>query len=92
MKRNQNQMLDGSNGKDSNGQWLSRLKSWVSTSEPSMQALRQHKKLVCEKAANDPQASAKLQYVHVEAHYLRRTFLKSYPGATSDASTYILRY
>lgn len=47
------------------GQWLTRLKGWVVTSEPSMQALRQHKKHVFQTegvSRNDPDASLKLQY------------------------------
>lgn len=73
MAQSQSQKLDGPKGKGCKGQWLSRVKGWVSTSEPSTQALRQHKKLVYEKAGvsrNDPQASAKLQCVQVEAYYL----------------------
>ncbi|KAF3762392.1 hypothetical protein M406DRAFT_19936, partial [Cryphonectria parasitica EP155] len=45
------------------GQWLSKLKGWILTSEPSAQALKQQKKVVYEKAGispRDPDASAKL--------------------------------
>lgn len=47
------------------GRWLTRLKGWVVTSEPSTQAFRQHKKHVFQTAGvtrNDPDASVKLQY------------------------------
>lgn len=52
-----------SKSKDSKGRWLSQLKDWVSTSEPSSQALKQHKKDTYRKAGvalDDPQANAKL--------------------------------
>lgn len=65
MKRKQSQTPDGpKNTKEGLGQWLSRLQSWVSTSEPSVQAFKQHKKMVYRSAGvslNDPQAGAKLQ-------------------------------
>lgn len=48
----------------SKADWLSRLKSWVWTSEPSAQALKRQKKRVYQKAGisqRDPQAGEKLQ-------------------------------
>lgn len=52
-----------SKSKEAKGRWLSQLKDWVSTSEPSSQALKQHKKDTFKKAGvalDDPQATAKL--------------------------------
>ena len=52
-----------SKSKEGKGRWLSQLKDWVSTSEPSSQALKQHKKDTFKKAGvalDDPQATAKL--------------------------------
>lgn len=52
-----------SKSKEGKGRWLSQLKEWVSTSEPSTQALKQHKKDTFKKAGvslDDPQATAKL--------------------------------
>ncbi|KAJ9142074.1 hypothetical protein NKR23_g7435 [Pleurostoma richardsiae] len=52
-----------SSGKDSKGRWFTQLKDWVSTSEPSAQALRKHKKETFKKAGvdlDDPHAHSKL--------------------------------
>ncbi|KAI1649804.1 uncharacterized protein F4817DRAFT_15766 [Daldinia loculata] len=49
--------------KDGKRRWISQLKSWVTVSEPSAQALKQYKKETYDKAhlsLDDPQASAKL--------------------------------
>ncbi|KAI1382166.1 hypothetical protein F4677DRAFT_458405 [Hypoxylon crocopeplum] len=49
--------------KDGKHGWMSQIKGWVSTSEPSAQALKQYKKETYKKAniaLDDPQANAKL--------------------------------
>lgn len=56
---------DKSKSPKSVGRWLTRLKGWVVTSEPSAQAFRQHQKHVFQSAGvsrSDPDASVKLQY------------------------------
>lgn len=66
MERVESESSSNSNGKDAAGRWLSRLKGWVATSEPSTHALRHHKKHVFQSAGvsrNDPDASLKLQCV-----------------------------
>lgn len=55
-----------SNRKDGMGRWLTRLKSWITMSEPSVQAFKQHRRDTYKNvgvALNDPRASAKLQCV-----------------------------
>lgn len=64
MEQKQKRALDGPKNKQNVGQWASRLKSWISTSEPSAQALKKHKKMVFHNAGvslRDPQAGAKFQ-------------------------------
>ncbi|OTB08863.1 hypothetical protein M426DRAFT_7581 [Hypoxylon sp. CI-4A] len=64
MKRNKSTTeLPTRKVKDGKHRWLSQLKGWVSVSEPSAQALKQHKKETYKKAhvaLDDPQANAKL--------------------------------
>ncbi|KAK7951846.1 uncharacterized protein PG986_007574 [Apiospora aurea] len=55
--------VDKRKAKEGKGRWLSQLKEWVSVSEPSTQALKQHKKDTYKQAGialDDPQAGAKL--------------------------------
>ncbi|KAK6071062.1 hypothetical protein SCUP515_08085 [Seiridium cupressi] len=50
-------------GKDGKGRWFSQIKEWISTSEPSNQALKNYKKDAFRRAGitpDDPRASAKL--------------------------------
>lgn len=64
MGQKQKQVLDGPKNKQNVAQWASRLKSWISTSEPSAQALKKHRKIVFHNAGvslSDPQAGAKFQ-------------------------------
>lgn len=71
-----NRRTSKSKSKDSKGRWLSQLKDWVSTSEPSSQALKQHKKETYKRAGvslDDPQANAKL---HVPIGELPETAIK----------------
>lgn len=51
------------NAKGGKSKWLSQLKGWITVSEPSIQALKRHKKDIYQKAGialDDPRASAKL--------------------------------
>lgn len=51
------------NSKDGKNNWLSQLKGWVSTSEPSTHAWKQHKRDIYKKAGialDDPRSCAKL--------------------------------
>ncbi|KAI1863830.1 uncharacterized protein JN550_009328 [Neoarthrinium moseri] len=63
------------------GRWLSQIKDWVSTSEPSKQALKNYKKDAYKRAGispNDPRAGAKL---HIPAATLPAEAIKpSGPG------------
>ncbi|KAK8137725.1 hypothetical protein PG984_001105 [Apiospora sp. TS-2023a] len=55
--------VDKRKGKEGKGRWLSQLKEWVSVSEPSTQALKQHKRDTYKRAGiamDDPRAGAKL--------------------------------
>lgn len=64
MNMRQRHDLDRPESKAGMARWLSRLKDWFTVSEPSMQALREHQKLVYANSGitrNDPQAHAKLQ-------------------------------
>lgn len=54
---------DKRKGNEGKGRWLSQLKEWVSVSEPSTQALKQHKRDTYKRAGiamDDPRAGAKL--------------------------------
>lgn len=58
------QARDSPESEAGKGRWLSRLKGWFTVSEPSQQALKEHKKIVFANSGisrNDPQANAKLQ-------------------------------
>lgn len=55
----------GREGKDRFLDKVQKMTGWFSTSEPSVQALKRHKKVTFEKAGvapNDPEASSKLHY------------------------------
>ncbi len=57
--------LSGREGKDRFLDKVHKMTGWFSTSEPSVQALKRHKKVTFEKAGvapNDPEASSKLHY------------------------------
>ena len=54
---------DRRKAKGNRGRWLSQIKGWVSMSEPSAQAFKQHKKEAYKRAGvalDDPRANAKL--------------------------------
>lgn len=60
--REENEAPNNPKGK---GRWLTRLKDWAVTSEPSTQAFKQHKKHVFKSegvSRKDPDASLKLKY------------------------------
>ncbi|ORY60153.1 uncharacterized protein BCR38DRAFT_55023 [Pseudomassariella vexata] len=63
-RRNSTTESDKRTSKDSkSGRWLTHIKDWVTVSEPSTQALKQHKKDTYKRAGialSDPQANAKL--------------------------------
>lgn len=62
-------------GKTGTGQWLSRLKGWMTASEPSAEALKKHKKIIYKNSGislKDPQANTKLWYV---PNFARPAFL-----------------
>ncbi|KAK8049153.1 hypothetical protein PG994_010883 [Apiospora phragmitis] len=55
--------VDKRKGKEGKGRWLTQLKEWVSVSEPSTQAFKQHRKGTYQRAGialDDPRAGAKL--------------------------------
>lgn len=65
-----------SKGKEDIERWLSQLKSWFVTSEPSSQAFKQHKKDIYKNAGvalDDPRASAKL---HIPATIMPEEAIK----------------
>ncbi|KAK8126239.1 uncharacterized protein PG998_001998 [Apiospora kogelbergensis] len=70
--------VDKRKGKEGKGRWLSQLKEWVSVSEPSTQALKQHKKDTYKRAGialDDPRAGAKL---HIPTTTLPSDAIKPY--------------
>lgn len=65
MDRRESEESSDSKGKEAVGRWLTRLKDWAVTSEPSTHALKQHKKHLFKTegvSRNDPEASVKLKY------------------------------
>lgn len=72
---------DRRKGKGNKVRWLSQLKGWVSMSEPSAQAFKQHKKETYKRAGvalDDPRANAKL---HISATTLPPSAIRpSGPG------------
>ncbi|KAK8019670.1 hypothetical protein PG990_004808 [Apiospora arundinis] len=70
--------VDKRKGKEGKGRWLSQLKEWVSASEPSTQAFKQHKKDTYKRAGialDDPRAGAKL---HIPTTTLPSDAIKPY--------------
>lgn len=66
MSHENSQTVDKAKKKSGITRWLSQFKSWVAVSEPSGQALEQHRKDMFKNngvSRHDPDASMKLQYV-----------------------------
>lgn len=83
MDRRGSESSNNSNGKEAMGRWLTRLKDWVVTSEPSTLAFRQHKKHVFQTAGvsrNDPDASMKLRYIFLSFFLFPHLFVLQFLG------------
>lgn len=71
-------------GKDPHGKWLSQFKSWISTSEPSAQAMKQHKKDVFKRAGLDANDALPHQKLHAPIGTLPADAIKPTTGPTPE--------